>query len=49
MALTAGTRLRCEDCGAEAIIIKAADAELVCCGKEMTATFAPASPSQQTQ
>ena len=30
-----GTRLLCETCGAEAILTKAGDAQLTCCGRTL--------------
>jgi hypothetical protein len=30
-----GTRLRCDTCGAELILVKAASPELSCCGKPL--------------
>jgi desulfoferrodoxin-like iron-binding protein len=30
-----GTRLRCERCGTEIIVVKATDGELTCCDKPM--------------
>jgi len=34
---TVGTRLRCERCGTEIIVVKAADGDVVCCAQPMTA------------
>ena len=33
MDIKSGTRLRCETCGSEMIVVKAGDAALECCGK----------------
>jgi hypothetical protein len=41
MAATAGTRLRCEVCGSEAIVISAADPELTCCRKPLVPIVTP--------
>ena len=30
-----GSRLRCEHCGTEIIVVKATDAEVTCCGQAM--------------
>jgi desulfoferrodoxin-like iron-binding protein len=32
-----GTRLRCERCGTEIIVVKSTDDELTCCGQPMSA------------
>jgi hypothetical protein len=40
MPIKPGTRLRCERCGTETILI-AGDPELVCCDQPMTVTFTP--------
>lgn len=32
----------CEQCGSEAILTKAGDAQLECCGVPLTVTFEPA-------
>ena len=47
MELKIGTRLRCGSCGSEAILTKAGDSELSCCGQPLldAATGAPAAPS----
>jgi ribosomal protein S27E len=42
MELVSGTRLRCEGCGSEAIVVKAATADLTCCGRPLITTFVPA-------
>ena len=42
MAVRVGMRLRCDQCGSEAIITAAGDAELTCCGAPLTVTFEPA-------
>jgi len=34
-----GTRLRCETCGAEAIVLQPGAADLTCCGAPLTVTF----------
>ena len=41
MEQKAGTRLRCEQCGAEAIVVRPSDADLTCCETPLTATFTP--------
>ena len=41
MDLVSGTRLRCESCGSEGIVVKPADAELTCCGSPLVPTFVP--------
>lgn len=38
-ALVAGTRLRCDECGAEVIVLNTASADLRCCGEPLTVTF----------
>jgi hypothetical protein len=38
----AGTRLRCEVCGSEAIVITAHEPVLTCCGQPLTVMTAPA-------
>ena len=45
MSLRVGVRLRCEQCGSEAIVTAGGDAELQCCGSPMTVIFEPA-PSE---
>lgn len=35
MEVKAGTRLRCEDCGSEIIVVRASGPELQCCGKAL--------------
>ena len=45
MELKIGTRLRCGSCGSEAILTKAGDSELSCCGQPLPATGTPAAPS----
>ena len=47
MDVKAGTRLRCEECGAELVVIKAEGPELTCCGKPLSSLTAskPASSS----
>jgi desulfoferrodoxin-like iron-binding protein len=42
MEQKAGTRLRCETCGSQIIVVKAGDAELACCGKPLAPLVAPA-------
>jgi ribosomal protein S27E len=34
-ATKVGSRLRCERCGTEIIVVKAADAAVTCCGQPM--------------
>ena len=34
-----GTRLRCETCGAEAIVLQPGAADLTCCGVPLVVTF----------
>jgi hypothetical protein len=34
-----GSRLRCGECGSEAIVIKATGPDLSCCGQPMEITF----------
>jgi len=34
-----GTRLKCEQCGSEAIVVRGGGPELVCCGAPMSITF----------
>jgi desulfoferrodoxin-like iron-binding protein len=34
-ATKVGTRLRCERCGTEIIVVKATDDDLACCGQPM--------------
>jgi hypothetical protein len=41
MTASAGTRLRCEQCGAEAIVITAHEPELTCCGRPLTVMTPP--------
>jgi len=36
-ATTVGTRLRCEQCGTEIIVVKAAEDAVQCCGQPMAA------------
>ena len=43
MGVRVGTRLRCDQCGSEAIITAAGDAQLECCGAPLTVIFEPAS------
>ena len=43
MGVRVGMRLRCEQCGSEAIITGAGDAQLECCGAPLTVIFEPAS------
>jgi len=45
MSVPAGTRLRCDHCGAEAIVVKDGGAELACCAQPMTVTFTPERPA----
>ncbi|MGE3619098.1 MAG: desulfoferrodoxin [Acidimicrobiia bacterium] len=45
MTLTAGSRVKCASCGAEAIVVKAAEPTLLCCGQPVEAIFTPDSPS----
>jgi hypothetical protein len=44
----AGTRLRYEVCGAEAIVLSAADPELTCCGRTLSPMARPSEPSSPT-
>lgn len=37
-----GTRVRCEECGSELIVVKAADPELTCCDRPVS----PLSPDK---
>jgi hypothetical protein len=38
--ITAGQRLRCEQCGSEAIVVRAEDAPpMSCCGADLTIIF----------
>jgi hypothetical protein len=41
-AVRVGTRLRCDRCGAEAIVTAQGDADLQCCDAPMTVIFEPA-------
>jgi hypothetical protein len=34
--ITIGERLVCTECGSEAIVVTTGDAELTCCGKQLT-------------
>jgi hypothetical protein len=34
--LNTGTRLRCDECKSEVIVLTGADAELTCCGSPLT-------------
>ncbi|MBP1327290.1 hypothetical protein JOF28_002522 [Leucobacter exalbidus] len=36
-----GSRVKCEACNAEAIIVKAENPSLSCCGQALTITFKP--------
>jgi len=36
MATAAGTRLRCEQCDTEVIVVKGTDTDVVCCQQPMT-------------
>ncbi|UGQ11604.1 hypothetical protein LO772_33335 [Yinghuangia sp. ASG 101] len=36
---TAGSRLRCDVCGSEAIVVTAKGSALSCCGTPLTTTF----------
>jgi hypothetical protein len=38
--LSTGTRLRCDECKSEVIVLTGAEAELTCCGAPMTAISA---------
>jgi ribosomal protein S27E len=38
-----GTRLRCDHCGSEIIVLKASNPVVECCGQLMDAIFVPAS------
>jgi len=37
MATAVGTRLRCEKCSTEIIVVKASEGEVTCCGQAMAA------------
>ena len=37
--LAPGSRLRCETCGAEAIVLQTGAADLTCCGAPLVVTF----------
>lgn len=41
MEYESGSRLRCDECGSEAIVVNAAEAQMVCCEKELVVTFVP--------
>jgi hypothetical protein len=41
MEHTIGTRLRCGTCGAEAILTKAGDSKLTCCGGSLAPVATP--------
>lgn len=41
-----GTRLRCEVCGSEAIVITSHEPDLLCCGQPITAMAPPSPPSR---
>jgi hypothetical protein len=41
MPIASGTRLRCESCGTEIIILKSSDPMLECCGEAMELLFLP--------
>jgi hypothetical protein len=41
MEHAAGTRLKCEVCGAEAIVVLPADTDLRCCDRPLVPTFVP--------
>jgi hypothetical protein len=43
METRSGTRLRCDHCGSEIIVLKAANPVVECCGQLMDAIFVPAS------
>lgn len=36
-----GSRMRCEECGSEAIVVKSEAPTFSCCGKPLTITFQP--------
>jgi hypothetical protein len=48
MAPPAGTRMRCEVCGSEAILITAHEPVLTCCGRPLTVMTAP-TPAPETK
>jgi hypothetical protein len=48
MATSAGTRLRCEVCAAEAIVLTAVDPELTCCGRTLSPMARPGEPNSPT-
>lgn len=35
MTVKVGSRLRCERCGTEIVVVKAPEGEIVCCGQPM--------------
>jgi hypothetical protein len=43
METRSGTRLRCDHCGSEIIVLKASNPVVECCGQLMDAIFVPAS------
>jgi desulfoferrodoxin-like iron-binding protein len=45
--LEVGTRLRCEHCGAEAIVTNAGDGQVVCHAKPMRVVAIPGSSSER--
>lgn len=45
MDVKAGTRLRCEECGSEFIVVKAEGPALQCCGKDLVEMAAPGAAS----
>jgi hypothetical protein len=47
MEAKAGTRFRCETCGSELILVKAAGPELTCCDKPLS-PMTPGSPASRT-
>jgi ribosomal protein S27E len=39
--ISSGARLKCTQCGSEAIVVKSAEPELACCGQPMEVIFSP--------
>lgn len=46
MTYANGTRVRCQACGSEAIVVKSQEAELSCCGQPAEAIFTPPAGSR---
>jgi hypothetical protein len=36
VSIKSGTRLRCESCGSEVLVVKPSDPELTCCGNPLS-------------